>query len=82
MKEYKIQMLEDAKNDIKEIVDYIKTQLKEPQIAKQHKIAFKEVILELKNTANIYDVIDEEITGITNIRKNKCKEFYDFLQDY
>ena len=33
MKTYKVQITEDAKEDIKEIVTYIKVRLKEPQIA-------------------------------------------------
>ena len=37
MKIYKVQITEDAKEDIKEIVTYIKVGLKEPQIATQHK---------------------------------------------
>ena len=34
MKTYKVQITEDAKEDIKEIVAYIKEKLKEPEIAK------------------------------------------------
>lgn len=69
MKNYKIQILEDAKEDIKEIIAYIKNKLKEPEIAKQHKKAFKDAIKELKDTASIYNVIDEETIEIKNIRK-------------
>ena len=45
MKIYKVQISEDAKEDIKEIISYIKTELKEPQIAIQHKKAFKDAIM-------------------------------------
>ena len=48
MKVYKVKITEDAKQDIKEIISYIKTELKEPQIAMQHKKAFKDAIMNLK----------------------------------
>lgn len=45
MKSYKVQILDIANQDMKEIISYIKNKLKEPEIAKQHKSAFKEAIL-------------------------------------
>lgn len=78
MKKYKIQILEDAKEDIIQIVNYIKKQLKEPEIAKQHSKAFKDAILKLKDSADIYNIIDEEIIGVTNIRKVNVKNFMIF----
>lgn len=80
MKNYKIQILEDAKEDIKEIIAYIKNKLKEPEIAKQHKKAFKDAIKELKDTASIYNVIDEETIEIKNIRKINVKNFMIFYR--
>ena len=78
MKTYKVQITKDAKEDIKEIVTYIKVGLKEPQIATQHKKAFKDAIVKLKDSANIYNVIDEELVGIKGIRKVNVKNFMIF----
>ncbi len=80
MKNYKIRILDDANEDMKEIISYIKNKLKEPDIAKQHKSAFKEAILELKDSAGIYSPIDEELTGKNNIRKINVKKVYYFLR--
>lgn len=80
MKTYKVQITEDAKEDIKEIVAYIKEKLKEPEIAKQHKKAFKDAIIKLKDSADIYNVIDEELTGIKDIRKVNVKNFMIFYR--
>ncbi len=62
MNKYNVKILDEAKDDMKEIIIYIKTKLKEPEIAEQHRKAFKEEILKLKDTADIYNVIDNEIT--------------------
>lgn len=42
MNKYNVKILDEAKDDIKEIIIYIKTKLKGPEIAKQHSKAFKE----------------------------------------
>ena len=65
---------------MKKIIIYIKTKLKEPEIAKQHSKAFKEEISKLKDTANIYNVIDNEITGKSDIRKINVKNFMIFYR--
>lgn len=80
MKTYRVQITEDAKEDIKEIVSYIKGELKEPQIAMQHKKAFKDAIMKLKDSANIYNVIDEELIEISDIRKVNVKNFMIFYR--
>lgn len=53
MNKYNVKILDEANDDMKEIIIYIKTKLKEPEIAKQHRIAFKEEISKLKDTAGI-----------------------------
>lgn len=80
MKNYKVQITEDAKEDIKEIVTYIKEKLKEPEIAIQHKKAFKDAIIKLKDSADIHNVINEELTGIKDIRKVNVKNFMIFYR--
>ena len=44
MNKYNVKILDEAKDDIKEIIIYIKTKLKDSEIAKQHSKAFKEEI--------------------------------------
>ena len=80
MNKYNVKILDEAKDDIKEIIIYIKTKLKEPGIAKQHIKAFKEEIAKLKENADIYNVIDNEITGKSNIRKVNVKNFMIFYR--
>lgn len=80
MNRYNMKILDEAKDDIKEIIIYIKTKLKEPEIAKQYSKAFKEEISKLKDTADIYNVIDNEITGETDIRKINVKNFMIFYR--
>ena len=78
MNKYNVIILDEAKEDIKEIIRYIKVKLKEPKIAKQHIKAFKEEISKLNYTADIYNVIDNEITGKRDIRKINVKIFMIF----
>lgn len=80
MNKYNVKILDEAKDDIKEIIIYIKTKLKEPEIAKQHSKAFKKEIPKLKDTADIYNVIDNEITGKSDIRKINVKNFMIFYR--
>lgn len=80
MNKYNVKILDEAKNDIKEIIIYIKTKLKETEIAKQHRIAFKEEISKLEDMAGMYNVIDNEITGKSNIRKINVKNFMIFYR--
>ena len=80
MNKYNIKILDEAKDDMKEIIMYIKTKLKEPEIAKQHSKAFKKEISKLKDVANIYNVIDNEITGKSDIRKINVKNFMIFYR--
>ena len=80
MNKYNIKILDEAKDDMKEIIMYIKTKLKEPEIAKQHRKAFKEEISKLKDVANIYNVIDNEVVGKSDIRKINVKNFMIFYR--
>lgn len=77
---YNIRILDEAKDDMKKIIIYIKTELKEPEIARQHRKAFREEISKLKDSANIYNIIDSEITGKSDIRKINIKNFMIFYR--
>lgn len=80
MNKYNVKILDEAKDDIKEIIIYIKTKLKEIESAKQYSKAFKKEISKLENTANVYSVIDNEITGKSDIRKINVKNFMIFYR--
>lgn len=80
MNKYNVKILDEAKEDMMKIIRYIKTKLKEPQIAEQHRKAFKEEISKLKNTADIYSVIDNETTGKSEIRKINVKNYMIFYR--
>lgn len=80
MNKYNVKILDDAKEDMKKIIIYIKTKLKEPEIARQHRKDFKEKIAKLEETANIYNIIDSEVTGKNDIRKINVKNFTIFYR--
>lgn len=65
---------------MKKIIIYIKTELKRPEIARQHRKAFREEISKIKDIANIYNIIDSEITGKSDIRKINIKNFMIFYR--
>lgn len=65
---------------MKKIIIYIKTELKRPEIARQHRKAFREEISKIKDIANIYNIIDNEITGKSDIRKINVKNFMIFYR--
>lgn len=80
MNKYNIRILDEAKDDMKKIIIYIKTELKEPEIARQHRKAFRKEISKLKDSANIYNIIDSEIKGKSDIRKINIKNFMIFYR--
>lgn len=80
MSKYNVRILDEAKDDMKKIIIYIKNELKEPENANQHRKTFREEISKLKDTANIYNVINNEITGKSNIRKINVKNFMIFYR--
>ena len=80
MKTYKIEISDDAKNDIKKIIQYIKYELKEPKIAYEHKRAFKEEIAKLKNNAEIYNILPLNLMNGNVVRKINVKNYMFFYR--
>lgn len=66
--------MDEALEDMITIKDYIKYTLKEPKIADEHIDAFLNEIDALKDTANIYELLDEK----DNIRKINVKNYMIF----
>lgn len=78
MKTYNVQIIDEALNDMSEISNYIRYNLKEPKIADEHIDAFLNEIDNLKNTADIYELLDKDIVGEDNIRKINVKNYMIF----
>ena len=78
MRTYNVQIMDDALEDMIAIKHYIKYTLKEPKIAEEHIDAFINGIDDLKNTANIYKLLDEDIVGEDNIRGINVKNYIIF----
>ena len=78
MRTYNVKIMDDALEDMIAIKDYIKYTLKEPQIADEHIDAFLNGIDTLKDTADIYELLDENIVGQNNIRKINVKNYMIF----
>ena len=78
MRTYNVKIMDDALDDMLTIRDYIKYTLKEPRIADEHINAFLEGIDNLKDTANIYELLDESIIGKDKIRKINVKNYMIF----
>lgn len=74
MRTYNVKIMDDALEDMITIRDYIKYNLKEPKIADEHIDAFLNGIDTLKDTADIYELLDEK----DNIRKINVKNYMIF----
>ena len=80
MSEYKIKFSPKSKQDIKEIVKYIKDKLKEPSIAKKYEKFFKDKISRLTNFPSKFVEIDEENVTYKGIRKLIVKNYIVFYR--
>lgn len=80
MEKYEIQISVKAKNDIKNIVKYIKNELLEPLIAEKYaKLIYKE-IKNLEHFPQKFAVIDKELLGTDNVRKLVIKNYIAFYR--
>lgn len=80
MDKYKIQLSIKAKNDIKNIVRYIKDVLLEPLIAEKYAKLIEKEIKSLGHCPQKFAVIDKGIIGIDNIRKLIIKNYIAFYR--
>lgn len=84
MTDYKVKFSPKSKEDIKDIVKYIKEKFKEPVIAKRYANLFKDEINKLSLFPKRFIAIDEEKIRIPGIRKFAIKNyivFYRILED-
>ena len=80
MKEYKIKFSPVSRQDMRDIVRYIKNKLKEPSIARKYKNLFKEEIVKLTDFPERFVSIDEEKNAYRGIRKLIVKNYIVFYR--
>lgn len=80
MNEFRVKFSSASKQDMKEIIKYIKNKLKEPQIAKKYESYFKNEIGKLTNFHKKFVEIDEEKIQYKGIRKLIVKNYIVFYR--
>lgn len=70
MKKYIVEYSRDSKQDLIEIKRYIKYNLQEPEVAQKLISKIRKEINKLKNSPEIYSIIDDDI-----IRKLETRKF-------
>lgn len=75
MKKYKIEITEIAKNDLEEIIFYLKHNLTNDIVANNYKDLFRNKIKTLENIAGSTQILDKGLTGHENIRKVNVRKY-------
>ena len=78
MKKYIVEISKTAKQDLDDIISYIKYDLAGDIIADKYKILFKQKIKKLEDIAGSMSILDEELTGHKNIRKINVRNYIVF----
>ncbi len=76
MNQYKAEITPYAKEQMEEIRDYIKEQLKNPDAARKLLLEMKQQIKKLEYTADCIKTIDEQPWGDQGVKKISVKNFY------
>jgi len=77
---YKIDLSMKAKSDLKDIVLYIKNELKEPTIANKYAKMIKQEIQTLEYSPQKFAIIDNDAVKDLNIRKINIKNYMAFYR--
>ena len=80
MKKYKVQLSNQAKEDYKSIIRYIKYKLLEPNIAERYAELIKNELNTLKNNPQRFAIIDYDIIKKYNFRKLIIKNYIVFYR--
>ncbi len=80
MIKYIVQMSIKAKNDLKNIINYIKYELIEPSIAQKYAKIIKEEIKRLEYSPQKYSAISSDNVKINNTRKLVIKNYIVFYR--
>lgn len=78
MKKYIIEISETAKQDLENIISYLRYDLSEDIIADKYKILFKQELKGLEDVAGSMPILDEKLTGHKNIRKINVRNYIIF----
>lgn len=78
MKKYMVEVSETAKQDLENIILYLKYNLSGDIVADKYKILFKQSLMDLENIAGSINVLDEELTGHKYIRKINVRNYVIF----
>ena len=75
MKKFLVELTENAKQDLKNIILYLRNDLAEDIIADKYIVLFKQKLKDLENVAESLPVLDEGLTGHKNIRKYNVRNY-------
>lgn len=78
MKKYIVEVSETAKQDLENIISYLRCNLAGDIIADKYKILFKQELKSLENVAGSMSILSEELTGHKNIRKINVRNYIVF----
>lgn len=78
MKKYVVEISETAKQDLENIILYLRHSLAGDIIADKYKILFKQGFKDLEYIAGSMAILDEKLTGHRNIRKLNVRNYIIF----
>lgn len=78
MKKYIVEMSETAEKDLENIISYLRYNLAGDIIADKYKLLFKQELKNLSNIAGSMPILNEELTGLKNIRKINVRNYIIF----
>ena len=78
MKRYIVEVSDTAKQDLEDIISYLRYDLAGDIIADKYKILFKQELKKLEDIAGSMPILDEILTGHKNIRKVNVRNYIIF----
>ena len=78
MKKYIVEISKTAKQDLENIISYLRHNLAGDIISDKYKILFKQELKNLEDVAGSMSILDEKLTGHKNIRKINVRNYIVF----
>ena len=78
MKKYIVEISKTAKQDLENIISYLRFNLAGDIIVDKYKILFKQELKNLENIAGSMPILSEDLTGHKNIRKINIRNYIVF----
>lgn len=75
MKKYIVELSENAKQDLDNIISYLRYDLIGDIIADKYKVLFKQKLKDLENVAESMHILDESLIGHKSIRKINVRNY-------